>query len=225
MNQDKLKYLRQLKDLYGDEIFLLLEDKKEIIQSSFKNKVNKNTLLSNRNNFNNCLKCADCYSEESSSLSAGDPNASLLIIGERPGEQKKLISDIFVEEVGILLDKMLLAIDMSRENDVFICNVLNCVFKEGLNSKKQKINDCEPYLNRQIDLIQPKLIVALGENAGKSLLCVEKSLKEMRGTVYKFRSKKLVVTHHPLALLKNASLKSEAWEDFKWIRNLLKLDK
>ena len=88
MNQDKLKYLRQLKDLYGDEIFLLVEDKKEITQSSFKKKVNKNTLFSNKNDFNNCLKCADCYSEESSSLSAGDPNASLLIIGERPGEQK-----------------------------------------------------------------------------------------------------------------------------------------
>ena len=146
----------------------------------------------------------------------------MLIIGEAPGEYEDLSGEPFVGRAGKLLDKMLLAINMSRKNDVFICNVLKCRPPDNRNPKKEEIDECEPYLINQIDLIQPKLIVALGRIAGNTLLGVEKSLKEMRSVLHKYHSRPLIVTYHPAALLRNPNWKHEAWEDFKWIQELLK---
>ena len=113
----------------------------------------------------------------------------MLIIGEAPGEHEDLSGEPFVGRAGKLLDKMLLAINMSRKNDVFICNVLKCRPPDNRNPKKEEIDECEPYLINQIDLIQPKLIVALGRIAGNTLLGVEKSLKDMRSVLHKYHSR------------------------------------
>ena len=144
-----------------------------------------------------------------------------MLVGEAPGEQEDLSGEPFVGRAGQLLDKMLAAIDRSRENDVFICNVLKCRPPENRDPKSDEINQCEPYLVNQIDLIKPKLIVALGRIAGKTLLGVDKSLKDMRKKIHNYHDSDLIVTYHPAALLRNPNWKPYAWEDFKWIRSIL----
>ena len=222
MDGDKLKYFNQLEALYGDEIFLSSDNHAEKIQTDSTKIDDPNRLLVYNNKIKNCLKCDLGNSRKNFVFGSGDPNASLLIIGEAPGEQEDLSGEPFVGRAGKLLDKMLMAINRSRNNDVFICNVLKCRPPDNRDPKKEEINECEPYLINQIDLIAPKLIVALGRIAGKTLLGVEKSLKEMRGILHEYHTKPLIVTYHPAALLRNPNWKPEAWEDFKWIQKLLK---
>ena len=222
MDGDKLKYFNQLEALYGDEIFLSLDNHAEKIQTDSTKIVDPNRLRVYNDKIKNCLKCDLGNSRKNFVFGSGDPSASLLIIGEAPGEQEDLSGEPFVGRAGKLLDKMLMAINRSRNNDVFICNVLKCRPPDNRDPKKEEINECEPYLINQIDLIAPKLIVALGRIAGKTLLGVEKSLKEMRGILHEYHTKPLIVTYHPAALLRNPNWKPEAWEDFKWIQKLLK---
>ena len=228
MDDDKKKYFRQLEDLYGDEIFLSLDNHAEKIPTDLTKKDDPNRSRIYKDKIKNCLKCDLGNLRKSFVFGSGDPNASLLIIGETPGEQEDLSGEPFVGKAGKLLDKMLLAINRSRDDDVFICNddvficnVLKCRPPENRDPKKEEIEECEPYLINQIDLIQPKLIVALGRIAGKTLLGVEKSLKEMRGVLHKYHSRSLIVTYHPAALLRNPNWKHGAWEDFKLIQKLL----
>ena len=222
MDGDKLKYFNQLEALYGDEIFLSSDNHAEKIQTDSTKIDDPNRLRVYKDKIKNCLKCDLGNSRKNFVFGSGDPSASLLIIGEAPGEQEDLSGEPFVGRAGKLLDKMLMAINRSRNNDVFICNVLKCRPPDNRDPKKEEINECEPYLINQIDLIAPKLIVALGRIAGKTLLGVEKSLKEMRGILHEYHSKPLIVTYHPAALLRNPNWKPEAWEDFKWIQKLLK---
>ena len=222
MDGDKLKYFNQLEALYGDEIFLSSDNHAEKIQTDSTKIDDPNRLRVYKDKIKNFLKCDLGNTRKNFVFGSGDPNASLLIIGEAPGEQEDLSGEPFVGRAGKLLDKMLMAINRSRNNDVFICNVLKCRPPDNRDPKKEEINECEPYLINQIDLIAPKLIVALGRIAGKTLLGVEKSLKEMRGILHEYHTKPLIVTYHPAALLRNPNWKPEAWEDFKWIQKLLK---
>ena len=222
MDDDKLKYFSQLEALYGDEIFLSFDNHREKIANDLTKNDDQYRLSIYKDKIKNCLKCELGNSRKNFVFGSGDPNASLLIIGEAPGEHEDLSGEPFVGRAGKLLDKMLLAINMSRKNDVFICNVLKCRPPDNRNPKKEEIDECEPYLINQIDLIQPKLIVALGRIAGNTLLGVEKSLKDMRSVLHKYHSRPLIVTYHPAALLRNPNWKPEAWEDFKWIQKLLK---
>ena len=222
MDGDKLKYFNQLEALYGDEIFLSPDNHSEKNQTDSTKIDDPNRLRVYNDKIKNCLKCDLGNSRKNFVFGSGDPSASLLIIGEAPGEQEDLSGEPYVGRAGKLLDKMLMAINRSRNNDVFICNVLKCRPPDNRDPKKEEINECEPYLINQIDLIAPKLIVALGRIAGKTLLGVEKSLKEMRGILHEYHTKPLIVTYHPAALLRNPNWKPEAWEDFKWIQKLLK---
>ena len=154
-------------------------------------------------------------------FSDGNPFSKIMIIGEGPGANEDKEGKPFVGRAGKLLDKMLTAINRSRENDVFICNVLKCRPPDNRDPSKEEISKCEPYLVNQIDLIQPKLIVALGRVAGKTLLGVDKSLKDMRNTIHSYHGTNLIVTYHPAALLRNSNWKPDAWNDFKWIRTLI----
>ena len=222
MDDDKLKYFSQLEALYCDEIFLSINNHREKIANDLTKNDDQHRLSIYKDKIKNCLKCELGNSRKNFVFGSGDPNASLLIIGEAPGEHEDLSGEPFVGRAGKLLDKMLLAINMSRKNDVFICNVLKCRPPDNRNPKKEEIDECEPYLINQIDLIQPKLIVGLGRIAGKTLLGVEKSLKDMRSVLHKYHSRPLIVTYHPAALLRNPNWKPGAWEDFKWIQELLK---
>ena len=224
MNDQKLRYFKQYQELFGNEIFLQLKNYNIIGDNSQKKKKRKNNsydLISFNDEIKNCLKCDLGKTRKKFVFGVGDFNASLLLVGEAPGEQEDLRGEPFVGRAGKLLDKMLSAINRSRENDVFICNVLKCRPPDNRDPSKEEISKCEPYLVNQIDLIQPKLIVALGRVAGKTLLGVDKSLKDMRNTIHSYHGTNLIVTYHPAALLRNSNWKPDAWNDFKWIRTLI----
>ncbi len=224
LNDQKLRYFKQYQELFGNEIFLQLKNYSIIGDNSQKKKKRKNNsydLISFNDEIKNCLKCDLGKTRKKFVFGVGDFNASLLLVGEAPGEQEDLSGEPFVGRAGKLLDKMLSAINRSRENDVFICNVLKCRPPDNRDPSKEEISKCEPYLVNQIDLIQPKLIVALGRVAGKTLLGVDKSLKDMRNTIHSYHGTNLIVTYHPAALLRNSNWKPDAWNDFKWIRTLI----
>ena len=224
MNDQKLRYFKQYQELFGNEIFLQLKNYSIIGDNSQKKKKRKSNsydLISFNDEIKNCLKCDLGKTRKNFVFGVGEFNASLLLVGEAPGEKEDLSGEPFVGRAGKLLDKMLTAINRSRENDVFICNVLKCRPPDNRDPSKEEISKCEPYLVNQIDLIQPKLIVALGRVAGKTLLGVDNSLKDMRNTIHSYHGTNLIVTYHPAALLRNSNWKPDAWNDFKWIRTLI----
>ncbi len=216
MNEETLKYFKQLQGLYDDEIFLSINNNLQVD--------NNNSLRSELIEDHNigCSECGSSDTMNSFTIGAGDSDASLLLVGETLDQNESVYGEPLLEKASKLLDKMLEAINMSRNSDVFICDALKGDLLYMSKNKKTHQIRCERCFINQIDLIQPKLIVALGRFAAKTLLGVEKSLKEMRGEIYEYHSKSLIITYHPVALLKNSKWKVGAWKDFKWIRELLK---
>ena len=216
------QYLKQIRDLYGDELYLESDPNiKNIPTVSNSSNDYESNLNSFNNQINQCQKCSLGGTRNNFVFGVGDPNASLLLVGEAPGEQEDIKGEPFVGRAGKLLDKILLAINRSREKDVYICNVLKCRPPENRNPLPNEVKECEPYLIHQINLIKPKLIVALGRVAGMTLLNVDNSLKSMRGVIHDYNGTPLIVTYHPAALLRNSNWKPEAWKDFKWIRSII----
>ena len=219
------QYLKQIRDLYGDELYLESDPNiKNIPAVSNSSNDYESDLNSFNNQINQCQKCSLGGTRNNFVFGVGDPNASLLLVGEAPGEQEDIKGEPFVGRAGKLLDKILLAINRSREKDVYICNVLKCRPPENRNPLPNEVKECEPYLIHQINLIKPKLIVALGRVAGMTLLNVDNSLKSMRGVIHDYNGTPLIVTYHPAALLRNSNWKPEAWKDFKWIRSIIEVD-
>ena len=216
------QYLKQIRDLYGDELYLESDPNiKNIPTVSNSSNDYESNLNSFNNQINQCQKCSLGGTRNNLVFGVGDPNASLLLVGEAPGEQEDIKGEPFVGRAGKLLDKILLAINRSRDKDVYICNVLKCRPPENRNPLPNEVKECEPYLIHQINLIKPKLIVALGRVAGMTLLNVDNSLKSMRGIIHDYNGTPLIVTYHPAALLRNSNWKPEAWKDFKWIRSII----
>ncbi len=172
----------------------------------------------------NCMSCPLGASRNSFVFGAGNPNADLMFVGEAPGEREDMEGVPFVGRAGKLLDDILKAIDLSRD-DVFIANVLKCRPPNNRDPKKDEIEACEPYLIKQIELIKPKLLVALGRISAMTLLRKKDSLTAMRGQVFNYHGTDLVVTYHPAALLRNPNWKRPAWEDFQKIRDMYRGNK
>ena len=177
------------------------------------------TLAEFREEIQDCTRCELSQTRHHFVFGDGNPHADLMFIGEAPGEQEDLQGIPFVGRAGKLLDDILKAIDLTREQ-VFIANVLKCRPPNNRDPKTEEIELCEPYLKRQIELIQPKLIVALGRISATTLLRSKDSLGHMRGKVYSYHGTDMVVTYHPAALLRNPNWKRPAWEDFKKIRDM-----
>ncbi|MFC1618396.1 uracil-DNA glycosylase [Candidatus Neomarinimicrobiota bacterium] len=148
----------------------------------------------------------------------GNPNADMVFIGEAPGSEEDRQGEPFVGRAGQLLDKILAAIQLTRK-EVYICNILKCRPPNNRDPLSAEVEQCLPYLKEQLKLINPKLIIALGRVAAKTLLGVEDSLKNMRNQVHKYQEVEMRVTYHPAALLRNPRLKGPAWEDFQVIRD------
>lgn len=147
----------------------------------------------------------------------GNPNANLMLIGEAPGEQEDIEGEPFVGAAGQLLNKILAAIDFKRE-EVYIANILKHRPPGNRNPSDEERKRSLPYLLRQIDLIQPKLILCLGKVSGTTLLGRDDSLKNLRGEFYPFRNSLLAVTYHPAALLRNPQWKRPVWEDVQKVK-------
>jgi DNA polymerase len=167
-----------------------------------------------------CTKCALGHTRTHFVFGSGNPEADLMFVGEAPGRDEDLQGKPFVGRAGQLLTLMLQAIDMER-SDVFIANVLKCRPPNNRDPLPEEIEQCEPYLLKQIDLIRPKLIVALGRFASASLLRTKAALASLRQDVHDYNGVPLIVTYHPAALLRNPQMKAEAWEDLKKIRTHL----
>ena len=168
-----------------------------------------------------CQECPLGKTRTNFVFGVGDPNADLLLVGEAPGEQEDLKGEPFVGRAGKMLDKILYAIDRKRGDGVYIANVIKCRPPNNRDPLPSEVKKCEPYLTEQISQIQPKLIVALGRVAGKTLLKMDVPLKEMRDKTHDYNGTPLRVTFHPAALLRNSNFKKPAWIDFQWIRDYL----
>ena len=150
----------------------------------------------------------------------GSPAAELVCVGEAPGANEDETGRPFVGQAGQLLTKILAAIDLGRE-DVFICNVLKHRPPGNRNPRPEEVDACRPYLGRQLEIIRPKVILALGTFAAQTLLETKLSIGKLRGQVHRYHGIPLVVTYHPAALLRNPAWKRPTWEDVQLARRIL----
>ncbi len=160
-----------------------------------------------------CTTCPLHARRNKTVFGVGDENADWLFVGEGPGADEDAQGEPFVGQAGKLLDSMLAAIKLNRKSNVYIANVVKCRPPGNRNPEAEEALACEPYLHRQIELIQPKLIVALGKVAAVNLLAREATVASMRNKVHQYRGIPLIVTYHPAYLLRSLSEKAHAWED------------
>jgi uracil-DNA glycosylase family 4 len=150
----------------------------------------------------------------------GNPEADLMFVGEAPGHDEDVQGIPFVGRAGQLLTKIIEAIGLKRD-DVYIANVIKCRPPENRNPEPDEVATCQPFLFRQIESIAPKVIVALGSFAAKTLLSTEAPISRLRGRVYDLKGARLVCTFHPAYLLRSPDRKRDTWEDMKIVRQLL----
>ena len=167
-----------------------------------------------------CRKCALSETRKNFVFGYGNPQAKLMFIGEAPGKDEDEQGIPFVGRAGQLLDKMLVAIGLNRD-DVFIANMLKCRPPQNRDPLPDEILKCEPYLLRQLELIKPKVLCALGRVAGQNLLKKEDALSLLRESEHSYNDIPVIVTYHPAALLRNPRWKQNSWQDLKKIKNLL----
>jgi uracil-DNA glycosylase family 4 len=150
----------------------------------------------------------------------GNPEADLMFVGEAPGHDEDLQGIPFVGRAGQLLTKIIEAIGLTRD-EVYIANVIKCRPPENRNPEPDEVATCQPFLFRQIESIAPRVIVALGSFAAKTLLSTEAPISRLRGRVYDLKGAKLVCTFHPAYLLRSPDRKRDTWEDMKKAKQLL----
>ena len=150
----------------------------------------------------------------------GNPGADLLFVGEAPGADEDEQGIPFIGRAGQLLTKIIEAIELKRD-DVYIANIIKCRPPQNRNPEQDEVDTCEPFLFRQIEVVKPKVIVALGKYAAQTLLKTETPISRLRGQVFDYRGAKLIPTFHPAYLLRNPSSKREVWEDMKLVKRLL----
>jgi uracil-DNA glycosylase family 4 len=160
-----------------------------------------------------CTACKLSTSRTQGVLGVGDRNADWLIVGEAPGADEDAQGEPFVGQAGKLLDAMLASIGLKRGDNVYITNVLKSRPPGNRNPEPDEVAACRPYLLAQIELIRPKIILALGRFAAQSLLDTDETIGRLRGRVHAFQNVPLVVTYHPAYLLRTLTDKARAWED------------
>ena len=167
-----------------------------------------------------CASCRLCEHRAQAVPGEGPGEARLVVVGEGPGAKEDETGRPFVGRAGELLSEILAAIDLPREQ-VFICNVVKCRPPSNRKPQQDEIDACVPYLYRQIELIKPAVILAMGGTAAETLLSTRQSLGALRNRVHEFRGTPLVVTYHPAALLRNPHWKKPTWDDVRIARQLV----
>jgi DNA polymerase len=168
-----------------------------------------------------CTACGLHATRTQTVFGVGDENADWLLVGEAPGAEEDRLGDPFVGQAGKLLDNMLAAIGLDRRNNVYIANVLKCRPPGNRNPEPEEVAKCAPHLQRQIELIQPKLIVAMGRFAAQTLLGTDAAVASLRGRVHRYAGLPLIVTYHPAYLLRSLPDKSKAWADLVFARRTM----
>ncbi len=175
-----------------------------------------------REDIGDCTRCRLHKGRTNLVFGVGNVNADLMFIGEGPGADEDAKGEPFVGRAGQLLNNMISAMGIKRE-DVYIANVVKCRPPSNRTPEKDECDTCSPFLMRQIDVVRPKVIVALGAVAAKNLLAVSDSMANLRGRWYDFRDSKLAVTYHPAYLLRDPRQKVEAWKDLQMVMKYLGL--
>jgi DNA polymerase len=173
-----------------------------------------------------CRACSLCEKRRQTVFGVGHPRAHWMVVGEAPGEQEDLRGEPFVGPAGRLLDQMLAALGLTRaeaaaegapplspERQVYIANTLKCRPPGNRNPEPAELAKCEPFLVRQIELVQPQVILAMGRFAVQALLRTDEPIGRLRGRVHRYQGVPLIVTYHPAYLLRNLLDKAKAWDD------------
>jgi uracil-DNA glycosylase family 4 len=168
-----------------------------------------------------CTACGLCRQRKQAVFGVGAESATWLFIGEGPGADEDELGEPFVGQAGKLLDSMLAAIGIKRGREVYIANVVKCRPPSNRTPTTEEAGACAPFLDRQIELVKPKIIVALGKTAAARLLNTEASLGSLRGKAHDYKGTPLVVTYHPAYLLRSLPEKAKAWEDLVFARSTL----
>jgi len=162
-----------------------------------------------------CTRCALSETRHNVVFGNGNPHADIMLIGEGPGYYEDMKGIAFVGRSGQLLDKILACCGFNREKHVFIGNIVKCRPPENRNPKPEERQACLPYLYKQIEYIDPKIIILLGATALKGLIDPNARITQARGQWIKWNDRLVMPTYHPSALLRNEKLKRPVWEDFK----------
>jgi DNA polymerase len=172
---------------------------------------------------NGCTLCGLCETRTRAVPGSGTATSGIVFVGEAPGAEEDRQGLPFVGRAGELLTRMIQAMDDARlipgvsltRDTVTICNVLKCRPPENRNPLPHEVEACSPYLIRQLEAIQPRMICCLGKFAAELLVGVKGSIAGLRGRIYRYRGAKMIVTYHPAACLRNPSLKRPVWEDLQ----------
>ena len=223
------RYFRQQKERYGDDLYideevlrraaLASQGLTEIGGAVAETWTQAGTLAELDEMIHDCRKCPLGASRTRFVFGVGNPQADVVIVGEAPGADEDKQGEPFVGRAGQLLNKILEAVHFQRE-EVFICNILKCRPPNNRDPLASEVEQCEPYLHRQLELLQPKIMLALGRIAAQTLLRTNDSLTKLRATVHEYQGIPLVVTYHPAALLRNPNWKRPTWEDVQKFRAL-----
>jgi len=168
-----------------------------------------------------CTACGLHKGRTQTVFGVGDENADWLLVGEAPGAEEDRLGEPFVGQAGKLLDNMLAAIGLKRGANVYIANVLKCRPPGNRNPEPEEVAKCTPHLLRQIELIRPKLIVAMGRFAAQTLLKTDATIASLRGRLHSYAGVPLIVTYHPAYLLRNLPDKSKAWADLVFAKKTM----
>lgn len=166
-----------------------------------------------------CMKCRLGSTRKNFVFGVGNPKAKLVLIGEAPGADEDEQGEPFVGRAGQLLNKILVAVQLRRE-DVYICNILKCRPPNNRDPLPDEVDACEPFLKKQVEIMNPKLILCLGRIAAQTLLKTNATLSELRTNIYVYQGIRVLVTFHPAALLRNPNWKKPAWEDVQKMRKM-----
>lgn len=206
------RYLLQQEDLFGNIIYK--EPEKED---------HKWETVNSLDEFNfkilSCQKCSLGATRKNFVFGVGNPKAEIMLIGEAPGADEDEQGEPFVGRAGQLLNNILKAVSIER-SEVYICNILKCRPPNNRDPLVSEMEQCTPYLEKQIDLIKPKFIICLGRIAAQWLLKTNDGLNKLRQQVFQYKGASLIVTYHPAALLRNESWKRPTWEDMKLFKKL-----
>lgn len=175
-----------------------------------------------REDIGDCTRCVLHKGRTNLVFGVGNVNADIMFVGEGPGADEDAQGEPFVGRAGQLLNNMITAMGIKRE-DVYIANVVKCRPPGNRTPEKDECDTCSPFLLRQVDVIKPKVIVALGAVAAKTLLAVNDSMSNLRGRWYDFKGSRLAVTYHPAYLLRDPRQKKEAWKDLQMVMKFLGL--
>jgi len=169
-----------------------------------------------------CTACPLCKTRTHTVFGVGDEQAEWMMVGEAPGAEEDARGEPFVGQAGRLLDSMLAAVGLKRGTNVYIANVLKCRPPGNRNPEPFEVGQCGPHLVRQIALIRPKLILAMGRFAAQTLLGTDASIASLRGRLFQYQGVPLIVSYHPAYLLRTLPDKAKAWEDLCFARTTMK---